>query len=107
MMIAPVIFCVIVQGIASMERPEEDRNPRRENADYFEVVSTLALIIGIVVAVVFHRGRAEHDAATLESEGGGCVCGARERDRLHSLPAGFYSTDIYGALADGEVRRCC
>jgi len=35
MMIAPVIFCVIVQGHRFDERPEEGRNPRRENADLF------------------------------------------------------------------------
>jgi len=76
---------------------------------YFEVVSTLALIIGIVVAVVFHPGAGLNiDAATLDPKGGGCVCGARERDRLHSLPAGFYSTDIYWrAGLTAKCRRCC
>src|SRR5260370_20452566 len=53
MMIAPVIFCVIVQGIASMSDLKKVGTLGVKTLIYFEAVSTLALIIGIVVAGVF------------------------------------------------------
>src|SRR5258708_24108312 len=56
MMIAPVIFCVIVQGIASMSDLKKVGTLGVKTLIYFEVVSTLALIIGIAVAGVFYSG---------------------------------------------------
>jgi aerobic C4-dicarboxylate transport protein len=56
MMIAPVIFCVVVQGIASMTDLRKVGRVGIKALLYFEVVSTLALLIGILVAVFFHPG---------------------------------------------------
>src|SRR5258708_20136223 len=56
MMIAPVIFCVIVQGIASMSDLKKVGTLGVKTLIYFEAVSTLALIIGLVVAVRFCSG---------------------------------------------------
>ena len=56
MMIAPVIFCVVVQGIASMTDLNKVGRVGIKALLYFEVVSTLALIVGILFAVFFHPG---------------------------------------------------
>ena len=56
MMIAPVIFCVVVQGIASMTDLKKVGRVGIKALLYFEVVSTLALIVGILVAAFFHPG---------------------------------------------------
>ena len=56
MMIAPVIFCVIVQGIASMADLKKVGKVGVKALIYFEVVSSFALIIGIAVALAFHPG---------------------------------------------------
>jgi aerobic C4-dicarboxylate transport protein len=56
MMIAPVIFCVVVQGIASMTDLRKVGRVGIKALLYFEVVSTLALLVGILVAVFFHPG---------------------------------------------------
>jgi len=56
MMIAPVIFCVVVQGIASMTDLKKVGRVGVKALLYFEVVSTLALIVGILVAGFFHPG---------------------------------------------------
>lgn len=57
MMIAPVIFCVVVQGIASVGDLKKVGRVGIKALAYFEVVSTLALITGILVAALFHPGR--------------------------------------------------
>jgi aerobic C4-dicarboxylate transport protein len=56
MMIAPVIFCVVVQGIASITDLKKVGRIGIKALLYFEVVSTLALIVGILVAWFFHPG---------------------------------------------------
>ena len=56
MMIAPVIFCTIVHGIASMGDLGKAGRVGIKALFYFEVASTLALVIGVVVAEVAHPG---------------------------------------------------
>ena len=57
MLIAPIVFTTVVVGIAQMG-DDEGRRPHRPRAlVYFEVVSTLALVIGLVVVNVVQAGR--------------------------------------------------
>jgi aerobic C4-dicarboxylate transport protein len=56
MMIAPVIFCVVVQGIASVGDLKKVGRVGVKALVYFEVVSTLALMTGILVAIMVHPG---------------------------------------------------
>src|SRR5258708_9625002 len=93
MMIAPVIFCVIVQGIASMSDLKKVGTLGVKTLIYFEVVSTLALIIGIVVAVGFFSGGGlDNDPAALDSKGAGVVCGGARKSGVLSLPLCFFSS---------------
>jgi len=67
MMIAPIIFCTIVQGIASMSDMKKVGRIGIKALVYFEVVSTLALLAGILVAYVLHPGDGFNvDPATLD-----------------------------------------
>ncbi len=69
MMIAPVIFCIVVQGIASVGDLKKVGRVGVKALIYFEVVSTLALITGIVVALLLHPGSGLNiDPATLDSK---------------------------------------
>ncbi len=56
MMIAPIIFCTVVHGIASMGDMKKLGRVGFKSLLYFEVVSTLALIIGLVVVNVMKPG---------------------------------------------------
>jgi aerobic C4-dicarboxylate transport protein len=56
MMIAPIVFCVVVQGIASMGDLKQVGRVGLKALVYFEVVSTLALVIGILVGYALHPG---------------------------------------------------
>src|ERR1700727_2453040 len=49
MMIAPIIFCTVVHGVASMGDLKKLGRVGAKTLVYFEVVSTLALVIGLVV----------------------------------------------------------
>src|ERR1044072_836491 len=50
MMIAPVIFCTVVHGIASMSDLKKGGRVGIKTLFYFEAVSTLALVIGLIVS---------------------------------------------------------
>src|SRR5881227_4273109 len=49
MIIAPIIFCTVVSGIAGMEDMKKVGRVGGKALLYFEVVSTLALIIGLIL----------------------------------------------------------
>src|SRR6187431_2426654 len=49
MIIAPIIFCTVVHGIASMSDLKKLGRVGGKTILYFEIVSTLALVIGLVV----------------------------------------------------------
>src|SRR5579871_6932556 len=56
MMIAPVIFCTVVHGIASMSDLKKIGRVGVKTLVYFEVVSTFALLIGLIVGKVLQPG---------------------------------------------------
>ncbi len=56
MMIAPIIFCTIVTGIAGMQNTKKVGSVGLKAILYFEVVTTIALIIGMVVINILKPG---------------------------------------------------
>ena len=57
MMIAPIIFCTIVTGIAGMQDTKKVGRVGVKSILYFEVLSTLALIIGLIVVNFLQPGK--------------------------------------------------
>ena len=69
MMIAPIIFCTIVTGIAGMQNTKKVGSVGLKAILYFEVVTTLALLIGLVVINVLKPGVGMNiDPATLDTK---------------------------------------
>lgn len=70
MLIAPVVFCTIVTGIASAGELTSVGRVGVKALVYFEVVTTIALIVGLVVMDVLRPGAALHaDPASLSISG--------------------------------------
>ena len=57
MMIAPIIFCTVVLGIAGMEDMKKVGRVGLKALVYFEVLTTIALIIGLVAVNIWKPGR--------------------------------------------------
>jgi aerobic C4-dicarboxylate transport protein len=69
MIIAPIIFCTVVIGIAGMEDMKKVGKTGGLALLYFEVVSTLALIIGLVIVNLVQPGAGMNiDASTLDTK---------------------------------------
>ena len=56
MMIAPIIFCTVVVGIAGMEDMKKVGKTGGYALLYFEIMSTIALIVGLVIVNVMQPG---------------------------------------------------
>lgn len=69
MIIAPIIFCTVVVGIAGMEDMKKVGKTGGLALLYFEVVSTLALIVGLVIVNLVEPGTGMNiDASTLDTK---------------------------------------
>lgn len=68
MMIAPIIFCTIVTGIAGMQNTKKIGRVGLKAILYFEVATTLALIIGLIVINLLKPGVGMNvDVASLDT----------------------------------------
>jgi aerobic C4-dicarboxylate transport protein len=69
MIIAPVIFCTVVSGIAGMQDIKKIGRVGGKALLYFEVISTFALVIGLFVANIVRPGAGFNaDPATLDTK---------------------------------------
>ncbi len=104
MMIAPVIFCTIVHGIASMGDLKKVGRVGIKTLFYFEAVSTIALLIGLVVARVLQPGEGFNiDPATLDPKAiATYVSRAREEGIVNHLLA-IFPTTFVSAFSGGDL----
>lgn len=69
MIIAPIIFCTVVVGIAGMEDMKRVGKTGGMALLYFEILSTVALIVGLVIINVVKPGAGMNvDASTLDAK---------------------------------------
>jgi aerobic C4-dicarboxylate transport protein len=104
MMIAPIIFCTVVLGIAGMESMKQVGKTGGLALLYFEVVSTLALIVGLVIVNAVGPGRGMNvDPASLDVKS---VAAYAEPGKLQTVTG--YLLDIipasaFDAFAKGDI----
>ncbi len=101
MMIAPIVFCTVVTGIASMSHMREAGRVGVKALVYFEVMTTLALIIGLVVVNHFQPGAGMNiDPATLDDS---AIKNYTQRAAEQSGFVGFMLHVIPSTMLDGFV----
>jgi aerobic C4-dicarboxylate transport protein len=104
MMIAPVIFCTLVHGIGAMGDLKKVGRVAWKTLLYFEVVSTLALVIGLLVGEIVQPGAGFNiDPVALDAKAvAGYVSRAHEEGIVKHLLA-IVPTSFFGALAAGDL----
>lgn len=105
MMIVPIIFCTIATGIAGMENMKIAGRVGVKALIYFEVVTTIALVIGLVIVNAVNPGGSMHvNPASLDTSGvqsyikQGQESGGFTNFLLHIIP-----DNIFKAFADGNI----
>jgi aerobic C4-dicarboxylate transport protein len=105
MMIAPVIFCTVVHGISSMGDLRKVGRVGVKTLVYFEVVSTFALVIGLLVGRIVQPGAGfDIDPASLDPHAVETyVKRAKEEGIVAHLLAIIPPDSFVGALARGDL----
>ena len=104
MIIAPIIFCTVVHGIASMQDMKRVGRVGLKALVYFEVLTSLALIVGLIVANTLQPGAAMNvDASTIDTRAiQGFVAKSKEQSTIQFLMDIIPNT-VVGAFAQGEI----
>src|ERR1700681_1578708 len=104
MIITLVIFCTLVTGIAGMEDMKKVGRVGGKALLYFEVVSTVALVIGLVVGNLVPTGESFHvNPATLDAK---AVTGYANQAKAQSVPdflLRIIPTTMVDAFTRGDI----
>jgi aerobic C4-dicarboxylate transport protein len=104
MMIAPVIFCTVVHGISSMGDLRRVGRVGLKTLFYFEVVSTVALAIGLLIGELVHPGAGFNiDPATLDPKAVASYVTKAKEDGIVAHLMGIIPDSYLGALARGDL----
>lgn len=104
MLIAPIIFCTVVHGIASMKNMRKVGSVGVKALVYFEVVTTLALAIGVAIANTWRPGAGMNvDVQSLNSGAiASYVAKAKQHGVLDYL-LNIIPNTVVGAFSQGEI----
>src|SRR5437660_2570801 len=102
MVIAPIIFCTVVSGIAHIQDAKKVGRIGIKALIYFEIVSTFALVIGLIVGNVVRPG-AGFGGAMANAQAVANFAKQAEAQKtvdffLHIIP-----DTVVGAFANGEI----
>jgi aerobic C4-dicarboxylate transport protein len=104
MMIAPIIFCTVVLGIAGMEDMKKVGKTGGLALLYFEVVSTIALIVGLLVVNVVRPGVGMNvDPASLDASSVEQYAKAGEEQSIVSFILDIIPDAAFGAFTRGDI----
>jgi aerobic C4-dicarboxylate transport protein len=104
MLIAPVIFCTVVVGIAGMDQMKQVGKTGGAALLYFEVVSTLALIVGLIIVNVVKPGAGMNvDPSTLDSTAVDQYAGPDRMQSTTEFLLDIIPSSLVGAFAQNNT----
>jgi aerobic C4-dicarboxylate transport protein len=104
MLIAPVIFCTVVIGIAGMEDMKKVGKVGGIALLYFEIVTTLALLVGLFLVNVLQPGAGMHvDPATLDVNSVSMYATAEKPQSTLDFIFHIIPSSVVGAFAQGDI----
>ena len=104
MIIAPVIFCTVVHGIAGMQDMKKVGRVGGKALLYFEVVSTVALMIGLLVANVLKPGAGFNaNVATLDASAVAEYTAKAHAQSTVDFVLNIIPTSFVDAFAKGDI----
>src|SRR6202008_267881 len=104
MIITLIIFCTVVSGIAGMESLKKVGRVGGMALVYFEVVSTLALVIGLVIGNVVRPGSGFNvDPRTLDAKAVADYAGQAKAQSVTEFLMHIIPTTVVDAFAKGDI----
>src|SRR4030088_211952 len=107
MIVAPIVFCVVVHGIAGAGDLKKVGRVGVKALVYFEVMTTVALVVGLVLAYVFGPGHGMNiDPSTLDAKALGNYSGRANELKgsgIGSFLLNIIPTTSFDALSRNDV----
>lgn len=104
MLVAPIIFCTVVHGIASVGEAKRVGRVAIKALIYFEIVTTIALVLGLVLVNAWAPGAGMNvDPATLTGAGAPNTAGLAHHVGFGDFLLALVPESAVGAFADGDV----
>jgi aerobic C4-dicarboxylate transport protein len=103
MMIAPLIFCTVVTGIASIDNMRSVGRIAAKALLYFELLTTVALMLGLVVVKVIQPGTGMHVDPSSLSTSGLPPEAAQPAEGFVEFVLGMIPDSFLSALTGGEI----
>jgi aerobic C4-dicarboxylate transport protein len=104
MMIAPIIFCTVVLGISGMENMKAVGKTGALAVLYFEVLSTISLVIGLIIVDVVHPGTGMNvNPLTLDTKAVAAFTGPGKMQTTTGFFLDIIPDTIVGAFAKGDI----
>ena len=104
MIITLIIFCTVVSGIAGMESLKKVGRVGGMALVYFEVVSTLALLIGLIIGNVVRPGSGFNvDPRTLDAKAVADYAGQAKAQSVTDFLMHIIPTTVVDAFAKGDI----
>ena len=104
MIIAPIIFCTVVVGIAGMEDMKKVGKTGGLALLYFEVMSTLALVVGLLVVNLLQPGTGMHvDPSSLDTKSLVAYTGPGKMQGTVDFLMNVIPSSVVDAFAKGEI----
>ena len=104
MVITLVVFCTVVSGIAGMQDIKKIGRVGGKALLYFEIVSTLALLLGLIVGNLVHPGSGLNvDVATLDAKAVSAYAGQAQAQNATEFFLHIIPTTAVDAFAKGDI----
>jgi len=104
MMIAPIIFCTVVLGISGMKDMKAVGKTGALAILYFEILSTISLIIGLIIVDVVHPGRGMNiNPLTLDAKAVAAYTGPGKLQTTTGFLLDIIPDTIVGAFSKGDI----
>jgi aerobic C4-dicarboxylate transport protein len=104
MIIAPIIFCTVVVGIAGMEDMKKVGKTGGLALLYFEVVSSIALVVGLVIVNFVQPGAGMNvDPAALDTKAIAAYTGPGKMQSTSDFLLNVIPSTVIDAFAKGEI----
>lgn len=104
MIIAPIIFCTVVHGIAGMNNMKRAGRVALKALIYFEVITTLALVIGLIGVNLVKPGAGMNiDPASIDASAVSAYTAQASQQSITEFLLNIIPTTFTGAFVEGNV----
>src|SRR5690242_5031859 len=104
MLVAPIVFCTVVHGVASVREARSVGRVIIKALVYFQLVAAAGLVLALVLVNWWQPGAGMHvDPSSLRDSGVASIAASAKKATIADFLTGIVPKTFFGAFAEGEV----